>query len=83
MIFGYICDYNEPITVDDIQSLETETQEEQQVVYTAVEAFREEGIQELATNLLHKDMGLEEVVEVTKLSRDQVETLRQKMNGAF
>ena len=69
--------------MDDIQSLETETQQEQQVVYSAVEAFREEGFQEVATNLLHKGMGLEEVVEVTKLSRDQVETLRQKINGAF
>ena len=83
LIFSYICDYNEPVTVNDIQSLKTETQEEQQAVYSAVEAFREEGVQEVATNLLHKGMRLEEVVEVTKLSRDQVETLRQKINGAF
>ena len=77
------------------------------MVYSAVEAFREEGrvegreegrvegleeglekgrvegIQEVAANMLHKGMELEEVVEVTKLSRDQVETLRQKINGAF
>ena len=83
LIFGYICDYNAPITEDDIQSLETETQEEQQAVYSAVEPFREEGIQEVSTNLLHKGMGLEEVVEVMKLSRDQVEMLRHKINGAF
>ena len=83
LIFSYICDYNELITVDDIQSLETETQEKQQVVNSAVEVFRVEGIQEAATNLLHKGMRLEEVVEVTKLSRDQIETLRQKINGAF
>ena len=66
-----------------MQSLETETQEEQQAVYSAVEVFREEGIQEVATNLLYKGMGLEEAVEVSKLSRDQVEKLRQKINGAF
>ena len=94
LIFGYICDYNAHITEDDINSLETETQEEQQVVYSAVEAFREEGRveglekgreevrEEVASNLLYKGMGLEEVVEVTKLSRDQVETLQQKINGA-
>ena len=69
--------------MDDKQSLETETQEEQQVVYSAVEVFREEGVQEVVTNLLNKGMGLKEVVEVTKLSRDQVETFRQKINGAF
>ena len=61
----------------------TETQEEQKVVYSAVEVFREEGVQEVVTNLLNKGMGLKEVVEVTKLSRDQVETFRQKINGAF
>ena len=114
LVFGYICDYNAHITEDDIKNLKTETQEEQQVVYSAVEAIREEGrqevrqevysaveafreegrveglekgrvegIQEVAANMLHKGMGLEEVVEVTKLSRDQVETLRQKINDAF
>ena len=83
LIFSYICDYNEPVTEDDRQSLKTETQEEQQAVYSAVEAFREEGIQEVATNLLHEGMRLEEVVEVTKLSRDQVETLRHNINCAF
>ena len=57
LIFDYICDYNAPITEDEIQSLETETQEEQQAVYSAVETFREEGIQEVATNLLHKGKG--------------------------
>ena len=69
--------------MDDTQSLETETQEEQQAVYSAVEVFREEGVQEVVTNLLNKGMGLKEVVEVTKLSRDQVETFRKKINGAF
>ena len=65
---------------------------------SAVEAFREEGRQEgrqeglekgleqglhkVAANLLQKGMGPGEVAEVTELSRDQVETLQQKMNGA-
>ena len=109
LVFGYVCDYNEHITRNDILSLETETPEEQQMV-SAVEAFREEfreegrqegreegreegrqegleiglkrGLQKVAANLLQKGMGPEEIVEVTELSRDQVETLQQKMNGA-
>ena len=44
--FGYDCDYNEHITRNDILSLETKTPEEQQTV-SAVEAFREEGRQEV------------------------------------
>ena len=46
------------------------------MVYSAVQAF----CQEVAANLLQKGMGPEEIAEVTKLSRDQVETLQQKMN---
>ena len=44
--------------------------------------FRQEGRQEIAANLLQKGMGPGEIAEVTGLSRDQVETLQQKMNGA-
>ena len=89
LVFGYVCDYNEHITREDILSLETKTPEEQQMV-SAVEAFREEfrqeglekGLQKVAANLLQKGMGLGEIAEVTELSRDQVETIQQKMNGA-
>ena len=77
--------------------METKTPEEQQMA-SAVEAFceefreegrqegRQEGLlevrQEVAANLLQKGMGPGEIAEVTELSRDQVETLQQKMNGA-
>ena len=97
LVLGYVCDYNEHITREDILNLETETPEEQQMV-SAVEAFREEGRvegreegrvegreegrQEVAVNMLQKGMGPGEIVELTDLSRDQVETLQQKMNGA-
>ena len=36
----------------------------------------EKGRLEIAANLLRKGMGPEEVVEVTKLSREEVETLQ-------
>ena len=53
------------------------------MVLLAVEAFREEGRQQvaaIATNLWYKGMGPEEVVEVTKLSREQVESLWQEIS---
>ena len=86
---GYVCDYNYDIKQDDILKLETKTSEEQQMVLSAVEAFREEGRaeglqevrQEFAAYLLQKGMGPEEIVEVTKLSREQVESLQQKINS--
>ena len=93
LVFGYVYDYNEHITRKDILNLETKTPEEQQMV-SAVEAFREEfreefrqeglekGLYKVAANLLQKGMGPGEIAEVTELSRDQVETLQQKMNGA-
>ena len=88
-VFGYVYDYNEHITRKDILNLETKTPEEQQMV-SAVEAFREEfrqefrqeGREEVAVNMLQKGMRPGEIVELTDLSRDQVETLQQKMNGA-
>ena len=90
LVLGYICDYNKFIKRDDILKLETKTSEEQKMVLSAVEAFREEGRaeglekgrQEIAANLLQKGMGPEEVVEVTKLSRAQVESLWQEFNGS-
>lgn len=97
LVLGYVCDYNEVITQDDILKLNTKTSEEQQMVRSAVEAFREEGriegreegreegriegLQEIATNLLQKGMSLGEIVEVTKLSREQVESIRQGIDG--
>ena len=89
LVLGYVCDYNKEINPDDILKFETKTQEEKQMVLSAVEAFRQEGRQEgrqevrkdIAANLLQAGMGPQEVVEVTKLSREQVESLWQEING--
>ena len=60
---------------------------------SALEAFREEGRvegreegreeyrEEVATNMLKKGRTLEEVVELTDLSQEQVETILRKING--
>ena len=93
LVLGYVCDYNNEINPDDILKFETKTQEEKQMVLSAVEAFRQEGRQDgrqegrqevrkdIAANLLQAGMGPQEVVEVTKLSREQVEPLWQEING--
>ena len=65
------------------------TSEEQQMVLSAVETFREEGRvegreeyrEEVATNMLKKGRTLEEVVELTDLSQEQVATILRKING--
>ena len=65
------------------------TSEEHQMGISAVEAFREEGRvegreeyrEEVATNMLKKGRTLEEVVELTDLSQEQVETILRKING--
>ena len=41
----------------------------------------EKGRQEFVAYLLQKGMGPEEIVDATKLSREQVESLQQKING--
>ena len=77
-----------------VSAVEAFRKEGRQEVYSAMVAFFkedfEEGFkegleqahQEVAANLLQKGMGPGEIAEVTDLSRDQVETLQQKMNGA-
>ena len=81
-----------------VSAVEAFRKEGRQEVYSAMEAFFkedfeegfkegfEEGLeqahQKVVANLLQKGMGLGEIVEVTELSRDQVETIQQKMNGA-
>ena len=69
------------------------TSEEHQMGISALEAFREEGRvegrvegreeyrEEVATNMLKKGRTLEEVVELTDLSQEQVETILRKING--
>ena len=63
------------------------------MVLSAVEAIRQEGLeeglkkglekgrQEVAANLLQIGMEPKEVVELTNLSREQVESLWQEFNG--
>ena len=50
-----------------------------------LEKGRVEGLEksrhEIAENLLQKGMGLEDVVEVTRLSQQQVRSIRQKLNN--
>ena len=60
---------------------------------SAVESFRREGFEEgfkqgfektrenVATNMLKQGRTLEEVIEVTDLSQDQVETILHKIDG--
>ena len=93
LVLGYVCGYNNDIKQDDILKLETKTLEEQQMVLSAVEAFHQEGLeeglkkglekgrQEVAANLLQIGMEPKEVVELTNLSREQVESLWQEFNG--
>ena len=73
------------------------TSEEHQMGISALEAFREEGRvegreegrvegreeyrEEVATNMLKKGRTLEEVVELTDLSQEQVETILRKIDG--
>lgn len=90
LVLGYVCDYNENITQDNIVNLETRTSEEHQMVLSAAEAFREEGRQEGCQKMQQlqriydtEAWGPEEIVEVTKLNREQVESLRQEISGAL
>ncbi len=86
-VIGYICQCNDDIEPEDVLSFETNTLEEQQMVRSAVDAFREEGRvegleqgrQEIASNLLQRGIDTREVADITKLDRDQVELLRRKM----
>ncbi len=89
LVFGYVCDYNAHITADEILNLKTKTSEERQMVLSAIDTFRgegraeglQEGRREIAASLLQKGMVPEEVVEVTNLSSEQVETIQKKING--
>ncbi len=89
LVLGYVCDYNKDIKADVILDLQTKTSEERQMVLSAVETFREEGREEgleegrveVAANLLQEGMNSEEVVKVTSLSRERVETILHRMNG--
>ena len=103
LVLGYVSDYNQGIEPQEILNLQTKSSEEQQMVLSAVETFREEGRvegreegrvegrvegreeyrEEVATNMLKKGRTLEEVVELTDLSQEQVETILHKINGAL
>ncbi len=97
LIFGYISDCNARIRPEHILGLQAETKEEQQMVQSAVDYFREEGRvegrvegleagrqesrMEVAAKMLRKGMASADIVEITDLSKKQVEKLRRKING--
>ena len=99
LVLGYIWGYNQNIEPKQISNLQTKTTEERQMVLSAFETFREEarveglekgieqglerGVEKVATNMLKKGMRSEEVIELTNLSQEQVETILHKINGAL
>ncbi len=90
LVIGYICRYNRDIEPQDVLSLETATEEDRKRVISAAAAFRVEGheegrvegLEKVALNLLQAGMESQRVAALTELSREQVESLRSKMNGA-
>ncbi len=86
LVIGYICRYNRDIEPEDVLNLETATEEDRKMVISAVDAFREEGrvegLEKVALNLLQEGMESQRVAALTELSREQVESLHSKMNGA-
>ena len=85
LVLGYIWGYNQNIEPKQISNLQTKTTEEQQMVLSAFETFREEarveGLEKVATNMLKKGMKSEEVIELTDLSQEQVETILHKIDS--
>ena len=77
LMFDYISEYNEGITLDSVQ---VETPEEQQMINSTAEALRQEGREEVATNLLQEGMDPEKVVKLTQLSPDRVQSLQRESN---
>ncbi len=97
LVIRYITSYNK-IEADQVLRIETRTSEEKQMVLSAVETFREEGVQvglekglkqgseqarhEIASNLLQEGVALKKVAALTHLSPEQVKSIEQKINGA-
>ena len=98
LLMRYVCVYNRNITPEDILSVKTKTPEAQQMVRSAVQIIRDEGRAEglekgleqglekgrakVASNLLLKGMEPKEVIEVTELSLEQIESLRHEINNS-
>ncbi len=86
LVIGYICRYNRDIEPQDVLSLETATEEDRKRVISAADAFRVEGrvegLEKVALNLLQAGMESQRVAALTELSREQVKSLRSKMNSA-
>ncbi len=98
LVIDYICKYNKDIEPQDVLNVKTATEEDREMVISAVDAFREEGrveglerglergrmegLEKVALNLLQAGMESDRVAALTELSREQIEVLQGKMNGA-
>ncbi len=86
LLLKYIYSYNKGIKLPELLSLETRTPEEKQMVMSAIDELREEGREEgreeVAAKLLLKGMKSDEIVELTRLNRKQVDSLRKRINGS-